>query len=95
MRVKQMAFIHRLRPIVLEQIPDAQYISSDIVVDRKPGRFLGFDIGNGVRIGVYSERNSNTARIITRGTLEEDNDEMLAKAEIVMRELQNMGFSGR
>ena len=67
MKVRNMDKIHKLRSKVEEDCPGCTYISKTTTDHGKKGRLLGFDLGDGLQVGVFSRANTNMAKIIVRG----------------------------
>lgn len=89
MRVKQMTKIHNLRHELECECPGCSYIAKTTTYRSKKGRFLGFDLGNGLQVGVFSPTNSNLASIIIKG-YDENRQKEINK---VTEKLQGLGFS--
>ena len=83
-----MNSVHKLRPELEEEFPGCKYVSRTTTYRGVKGRFLGFDMGDGLQVGVFSRANSNTARIVVKGYDENRQDEI----NTVQGKLQNLGF---
>ena len=88
MRVKRMTKVHNLRHEIQEEYPDSSYISRTTTYRAKKGRFLGFDMGNGLQVGVFSPANSNIANIVVRGDQTDREEEVTH----VVNKLTGLGF---
>ena len=58
---------HTLREKAQEVCPNCTYFSKDATFKSKRGRYLGFDLGEGVEVGVFRRANSNLSQLLVRG----------------------------
>lgn len=89
MKIKQMTKIHNLKKEMECECPGCSYISRTTTHRAKKGRFLGFDLGDGLQVGVFSPANSNIANITIKGYDENRMDEI----NIVVKKLKGLGFN--
>lgn len=88
LRIKEMTKVHNLRHEVEELCPDCSYISRTTTHKAKKGRFLGFDLGNGLQVGVFSPANTNMASIVIKG-YDEKRQKVINQ---VTEKLEGLGF---
>lgn len=89
MRVKQMTKVHNLRHEIEEDFPGTEYVAKTINNNGVKGRFLGYDLGQGLQVGVFSQTHSNLAHILVRGYDEKRTKEI----DNIKSRLHGLGFT--
>lgn len=67
MRFKPASKISELLSDVQKLNPSSTYIAQTTTYNGVKGRYTGYDLGDGVSVGVFRNTNSNICRIITKG----------------------------
>lgn len=67
MRVPATYSFHTLQAKAQEICPECQYFAKTTTHKAKKGRYLGFDLGEGVSVGVFRRANSNISQLVVRG----------------------------
>lgn len=67
MRLKEIDRVSGLSDKFQELCPNCSYISQTTTHNGVKGRYNGYDLGDGLSVGVFRVANTNTCRIITKG----------------------------
>jgi hypothetical protein len=88
MRTNKVKVIAGLKPKVEKIYPNCEFFSQSTTDNGEKGRYNGFVLDNGIRVGVFRKSNSNICKIVTKGDVTNNQE----KVDQVVNILNAEGF---